>query len=540
MKVKLLGAAQTVTGSCYIVETEKSRFAIDCGMHQGGEGIEKRNFNVADYSAKDLDFVLLTHAHIDHSGLLPKLVKDGFSGNVYCTKPTKALLGLMLLDSAHIQEMEADWASRKNIRQGGKPVEPLYTAEDAEESTKLLKEVEYNKAFNPSEDVRIVYQDAGHIIGSAFLEVEITETEGLTRLIFSGDLGRPNSLLMPDPSSPAIKADYLFLESTYGDRNHKDEQTSLDELAAVITKSVQAGEKTIIPAFAVERTQEIIYCLYLLKKQGKIASNIPIYVDSPLAVRATKVFREFPEYLDPHLTALLSNGDSPFDMPNLRYLIDAKESQALNEDKGPGIIISSSGMCNAGRIKHHLRHHLWRPGAQIVFTGYQGVGTPGRKLVDGAKQIKILNELIEVRAGINTIGGFSGHAGQSQILDWVSNFVHDKLHVVLVHGEEKAQNKLAELLKEKFGVQITIPSYMDQLALTPGLESSKQVPLEVIHPAAQPSINWNILILDTESKIAMLKQNLEQIAKRPWAEQVDMRQQLLTLNRDLLHLLSQV
>ena len=540
MKVKLLGAAQTVTGSCYIIETENSRFAIDCGMHQGSEGFEKRNFNAVEYNAKDLDFVLLTHAHIDHSGLLPKLVKDGFSGSVYCTKPTKALLGLMLLDSAHIQEMEADWATRKNIRQGGKPVEPLYTSADAELSTKLLKEVEYNNSFNPSADVRISYKDAGHIIGSAFLEVEVTEASGVTRLIFSGDLGRAGSLLMEDPSFPKIEADYLFLESTYGDRNHKNADSSLQELADVIAKSVKAGEKTIMPAFAVERTQELIYCLYLLQKQGKLSPDLPIYVDSPLAVRATKVFREYPEYLDKSFAHLAANGGSPFDMPNLRYLLDAKDSQALNESQGPGIIISSSGMCNAGRIKHHLRHHLWREGAQIVFTGYQAVGTPGRKLVDGAKQIKILGDLIEVRAEVSTIGGFSGHAGQSQLLDWVSNFVHPKLHVILVHGEEKAQTKLAELLTERFAVRLTVPNYMDQLSLTPGLESSKVQALEVIHPDLQPSINWNILILDTESKIAMLRKNLEQIGKKPWPEQVDMRQQLLTLNRDLLHLLSQV
>ena len=539
MKVQLLGAAQAVTGSCYIIEANNARFAVDCGMHQGNAGIEKRNLNSSVYRAGAIDFILLTHAHIDHSGLLPRLAKEGFSGPVYCTEPTKALLGLMLLDSAHIQEMEAEWASRKRLRQGGKPVEPLYTTTDAEQSAKLFHAVTYNVTFEPAPGIRVTYQDAGHIIGSAFLEIEVTEADGVTRLIFSGDLGRPNSLLMNDPSQPGIKADYLFLESTYGDRDHKDEGTSLQELGDVIAKSFAAGEKTIIPAFAVERTQEIIYSLHLLHKQGKLPEGIPIFVDSPLAVRATKVFREYPEYLDVTSRTLMANGDSPFDVPNLKYVVDAKESKEINDKPGAGIIISASGMCNAGRIKHHLRHNLWRPGAQIVFTGYQGVGTPGRKLVDGAKQINILGDLIEVKADINTIGGFSGHAGQSQILNWVSHFVHPHLHVILVHGEERAQTPLSNLLKEKFNLSVIIPDYLEELSLAPGRVPAKSVPVEVAQQAQQ-KINWNILVQDTEAKVAQLRQSLPQVAERQWAEQVDLREQLLTLNRDLLHLLSQM
>ena len=300
MKVQLLGAAQTVTGSCYIIEANQVRFAIDCGLHQGNAEIEKRNVNTALYRADAWDFVLLTHAHIDHSGLLPRMVKEKFSGPVYCTEPTMDLISIMLQDSAHIQEMEAEWANRKRARYGnGTPVEPLYTVEDALAITRQLKSTRYNEVFEPAPGVRVRYRDAGHILGSSFLELEITEDGNLTRLVFSGDLGRPNALLMNDPSQPTMPVDYLFMESTYGDRNHKNEGTSRDELAAAIAHATKQGGKTIIPAFAVERTQEILYTLFLLYKENKLPAGIPIYVDSPLAIKATEIFRKHHAFLDP-------------------------------------------------------------------------------------------------------------------------------------------------------------------------------------------------------------------------------------------------
>ena len=536
MKVQLLGAAQTVTGSCYVIEANKVRFAIDCGMHQGNAEIEKRNLHTAAYKASELDFILLTHAHIDHSGLLPRMAKENFTGPVYCTDPTRDLIGIMLLDSAHIQEMEAEWANRKRARRGGHPIDPLYTREDAEKVTGQIKGLSYNAPFEPAPGVRVTYRDAGHILGSSFLELEITEAEGVTRLIFSGDLGRPNALLVDDAATPKMHADYLFLESTYGDRNHKDESSSRDELAKAIEYSYSRGEKTIIPAFAVERTQELIYSLFLLHKEGKLPKGIPIYVDSPLAIKATQIFRKYPTYFDRETIALMEKGEDPLTLPNLKYTPEVKESQAINAHKGPGIVISASGMCNAGRIKHHLRHNLWRPGASIVFCGYQAVGTPGRKIVDGAKSINILGDEVVISAKIFTIGGFSGHAGQSQILDWVSHFTHPELRVFLMHGEGEAQNTLAKLLHERFKVTVNIPEYMEELILAPGKELLVQVNAQLL----PKKVNWDMLLADTQAKMEQLRAGMAGAANRPWAEQVELQEQVLDLNRRLLQIASQM
>ncbi len=536
MKVQLLGAAKTVTGSCYLVETNTARFTVDCGMHQGNAEIEKRNLDTRAYEAAKLDFVLMTHAHIDHSGLLPRIVKDGFSGPIYCTEPTKDLLGIMLLDSAHIQESEAEWQSKKNSRLGRKGVDPIYTTEDAQKAVTHLRPVTYGVPFEPAPGIRVTYRDAGHILGSAFLELEVSEAEGVTRLIFSGDLGRPNALLMDDPDSPLLRADYLFMESTYGDRDHKNEGSSRDELAEAIMYSYKHGEKTIIPAFAVERTQEIIYSLFLLRREKKIPQDLPIYVDSPLAIKATKIFRSHPTYFDRETIAYIENGEDPLDLPNLRYTESVAQSQAINETPGPAVVISASGMCNAGRIKHHLRHNLWKPGASVVFAGYQAVGTPGRKVVDGAKSINILGEDVAVAARIFTIGGFSGHAGQSQILDWVKAFAREDLKVFLVHGEEKAISTLSGLLHERFGLSVTVPSYREELMLVPG----KEVLVQVDAGALPRRIKWDMLMADTREKLAQLEQSLPALAAKDWEMQTEVREHWLEVNSRITRLLSEL
>ncbi len=537
MKIQFLGAAQTVTGSCHMLEVNGKRFAVDCGMHQGGSGIESRNENLSAYRPEEIDFFLITHAHIDHTGLLPLMVKHGFKGEIYCTVPTVDLLEIMLQDSAHIQEMEASFKNTKSSRKGGELVEPLYTQEDALAALKYLRGIEYDREFEPAPGIKVRFRDAGHILGSSFLEMQILEQgkDKPVRFVFSGDLGRPNSLLMSDPDIPA-ETDYLFVESTYGNRNHKDEGSTLDELAQAIAYSCKYREKIIIPAFALERTQAILYSLNQLRKQGRLP-DIPVFLDSPLAIRTTEIFRKYPEYQDEETQALIAAGDDPLDLPNLRYALSTAESQSINDFSGSAIVISASGMANAGRVRHHLKHNLWRAGASIVFVGYQAMGTPGRKIVDGAKSIRILGEDIAVNAKIWTIGGFSSHAGQSEIIDWVGKFVKPHTKVFLIHGEEDAQQDLAALIKQKFEVEIFIPEYLEEeiLEVTGGLAVESR-------PAAAVAqrVDWDFLLADTESKVAMLRKKIEEVSGRPWLEQADARDRIVELNGELLTLLSQL
>ncbi|MBP3730081.1 MAG: MBL fold metallo-hydrolase, partial [Mailhella sp.] len=355
MKITFYGAAQTVTGSCYVIETGKTRFAVDCGMFQGNDALEERNYEIDNCRPQELDFVLLTHAHIDHSGLLPRIVRDGFKGGIYCTKPTADLAALMLEDSAHIQETEQEWKSRHNKRKGQADSQTdmaLYSIEDAKKTADFLSPVTFGSSVTPAEGISVIFRHAGHILGAAMLDITITEQGKSTRLLFSGDLGRPGALLLPDAEHPDAP-DWLFVESTYGDRDHKGENDTLQELAEAINYSHSHGQKTIIPAFAVERTQEILYSIILLKKKGMIAEDIPVFVDSPMAAKATQVFVKYADHLSvPDITL------DDIQRPGFKitYTKDVQESQALNNSSGPAIILSASGMCNAGRIRHHLRH----------------------------------------------------------------------------------------------------------------------------------------------------------------------------------------
>ena len=537
VNVEFLGAAQTVTGSCTVLSVNGRRFAVDCGMHQGNKAIEARNWETKLYSPADLDFILITHAHLDHTGLLPRMVKEGFKGRIYCTPPTADFLGLMLQDSAHIQEVEASYQSVLRSRKGKKPVEPLYNQEDALNTLPFVHAVEYNQPFDPMPGVTVNYRDAGHILGSAFLEIKINHDNGKAlRLIFSGDLGRPGALLLRDPEEPAT-ADYLFLESTYGDRDHKDEGNSLDELAEAINYSYKNGQKVIIPAFALERTQEVLYCLNELNKSGKLPKDIPIYLDSPLAIKVTEVFSRHVRYMDEEVREVLEDRGSLKGL-NLRFTPSKEESQAINADTGSAIIISASGMCNAGRVKHHLKHNLWKPGAAVVFVGYQAMGTPGRLLVDGATSIRLYNEDVLVKAKIFTIGGFSGHAGQSQILAWVKEFADKRMQVVLLHGEEKAQETLKGLLAQRMGLNVHIPQYLEEMTLEPGLEPVTTLLPEAV--AMQPRVDWDFLLQETDTKMAQLKERLANIRSRPWVDQQSAKEKLLELHSDLLSLMAQL
>ena len=540
MKIQFLGAAQTVTGSCFVLEACGTRFAVDCGMYQGNSELEARNSETEAYRPGDLAFILLTHAHIDHSGLLPRIVGDGFKGPIYCTPPTADLVALMLEDSAHIQETEAAWKKKKLARHSGKTdqstdIEPLYTTEDAQQAASQCSPVNYGQSFTPHPGIRVTYHDAGHILGSAMMEIEITEEGKTTKLLFSGDLGRPGTLLMHDPAIPTAAVDYLFMESTYGNRDHKNEDATLDELAEAIAYSYKNKDKVIIPAFAVGRTQEILYCLSLLYRQKRLPADMPVYVDSPLAIRATEIFQKYKDILDtPELAAFINHTEEL--LPNIHFTLTAEESQALNTQAGPGIIISASGMCNAGRIRHHLRHNAWRPTVSIVFVGYQGVGTPGRRIVDGAKSLRLFNEDVAIAARIFTIGGFSAHAGQTQMLEWIGHLTHPNLQIVLIHGEETAQTAFRDKIVERYGVPVSIPGYMEEMALRPGGQTAGVQVLAAAKPS--PRVNWNILLQDTEAKMEQIKRMLAEAQNRPWAEQVELRDRLLELNKDMLSLLT--
>jgi metallo-beta-lactamase family protein len=522
MKVKFLGAARTVTGSCFVIETETARLAIDCGMHQGSEAIEKRNLEVAPYDPAGIDFFIITHAHIDHSGLLPRIQQHGFQGAIYTTEPTAELLKILLLDSAHIQEVEAAGKNKRLQRTGLKAnAAALYTKADAEAVTPLIKTRKYDEMFSPAKGIQVRFLDAGHILGAAIVELLIEENGATTKLVFTGDIGRPHQLLMKEPTT-VQQADFLFMESTYGNRNHKGEQESLEELAEAIAYSYKNGEKVIIPAFAVERTQEIIYSLHLLLNAGKLPRDMPVYLDSPLAIKATDIFRRYSAYLDEETQNLLKNGQDPLRLPNLKMSLSTEESIRINETREPAIVISASGMCNAGRIKHHLRHNLWRPGASVVFVGFQAQGTPGRKIVDGTKKIRINNEEIAVAAKIFTINGFSAHAGQDQLLEWLQDFQSKAMQVFLIHGEFSAQEHLASLIREKFGLSVKIPEYLEEIVLKPG------VPIEEIIPPAgvAPETKLPLLLADLKARLDEAGKNLSTLSTEQQSKMAELLRQV--------------
>ncbi|KGG80423.1 metallo-beta-lactamase [Caloranaerobacter azorensis H53214] len=460
MKIHFYGAAEVVTGSNHLITTDKYKILIDCGMFQGSEELEKLNFKDFEYNPSEIDFVLLSHAHIDHSGRIPKLVKEGFKGKIICTKATYDLCKIMLLDSGHIQESDTKWLNRKRIRAGKTPVNPLYTAEDANISLNYFKPVLYNQKINLNEDIQVRFRDAGHLLGSSIIELWITENNKTIKIVYSGDLGMKNKPILRDPEL-IEEADYLIIESTYGDRLHESVAERTNKLIEIIDKTVTRGGTVIIPSFAVGRTQELIYELNNYYENLDVIETykkIPIYIDSPMAVSATQVFKDNPYCFDDEAKKLILNGDNPFEFENLHFVNDQKESMRLNEYNYPKVIISASGMCTAGRIRHHLKHNLWKKENSVIFVGYQAEGTLGRMLKDGVKKVKILGEEISVLAEIYSIEGFSGHADQKGLMDWLKGFKKFPEKVFVVHGEEQSAKKLAELIKETYKVDTIIPN----------------------------------------------------------------------------------
>jgi len=522
MKLSFLGAAKMVTGSSYLLEVGTQKILIDCGMFQGSKAITVNNSREFLYDPTAIDCVLLTHAHIDHSGLLPKLCKSGFKGMIYATKVTNELCGIMLPDSAHIQEFDAEIANRKGKRAGKKLVEPLYSIDDARVCLTHFSPVDYDAVLILSPSVKVCFRDAGHILGSAMIEVWVTEQGKTSKLLFSGDLGQPNQPIIKDPTL-IDEADYIIVESTYGNRLH-EEYDKEEKLASIINASVARGGNIIIPSFAVGRTQTMLYYLHNLLKTGRIP-DMPVIIDSPLAISATDIFlHNNQDYDTEAMEMLYKDHDNPLLMPQLRFTKTAEESRALNDMKDPAIIISASGMCDAGRILHHLKHNLWRSEASVLFIGYQAQGSLGRRLVEGAKKVKVLGEEISVKANIYNLDGFSAHADQKQLLTWLSYFKTKAANIFLVHGESEASETFAQLIKEKMTVSTYIPSLGDVATLT-GREWQVEK-AEVANPAVKQLHDY-LDVLDREyieqrkkleqlggadnHKIAEILRNLEKV-----------------------------
>ncbi len=465
MKITFWGAAHEVTGSCTLVEIGDTKFLVDCGMEQGVDIYENGEIPV---SPAAIDFVLLTHAHIDHSGKLPLLCVGGFRGKIYSTAATAKLCGIMLIDSAHIQEMEAEWKNRKSKRSGGIVYTPMYTTEDAEKCMDHFTSCPYNEIVPISDSISVRFIDAGHLLGSA--SIEITLTEGIEKrvLLFSGDVGNIDRPLIRDPQKPT-KADYVVIESTYGNRLHGIRADYTAQLTKIIYRTFERGGNVVIPSFAVGRTQELLYLIREIKEKGLLGKfgNFPVWVDSPLAVEATEIYGEdMLDYCDDNTRRLIHAGIDPIKFPNLKLSITTEDSVAINADPTPKVILSASGMCEAGRIRHHLKHNLWREESTILFVGYQAEGTLGRALLEGAHTVKLFGEEIAVRAEITKMDGISGHADMNMLLDWLDN-IEDRPEMVFVnHGHDTVCDEFAQTIVHRLAIPATAPYNGAQYDLT--------------------------------------------------------------------------
>lgn len=449
MILRFLGAAHEVTGSCFYLEASGRHILIDCGMEQGPDEYENQELPVP---ASVVDAVLLTHAHIDHSGRLPLLYRRGFRGKIHSTGATRDLCDIMLRDSAHIQMFEAEWRNRKAKRSGQDLFEPMYEMQDAEGTMECFVSHPYDERFTLSDGIEVRFVDAGHLLGSASIEVWVTESDVTQKLVFSGDIGNTNQPLIRDPQY-LQQADYVVMESTYGDRLHAGEKDGYEQrLAAIIQRTFDRGGNVVIPSFAVGRTQELLYFLRHIKEQGLVQGHegFPVYVDSPLAVEATHIFNEDTAgYFDDEAMALIRNGINPISFPELQTAVHVAESKAINEDRRCKVILSASGMCEAGRIKHHLKHNLWRPESTVVFVGYQAQGTLGRALLNGAQHVRLFGEEIQVKAQIVQFEGISGHADQEGLLTWIDHFEKKPKAVFIVHGNDAVCTSFAQLVQER-------------------------------------------------------------------------------------------
>lgn len=469
MKLTFYGAAETVTGSQYLLETSQGKMLIDCGMFQGNKELRDRNYLDFEYNPQDISCVIVTHAHIDHSGLLPKLVKHGFNGKIFVARPTEELLEILLKDSAHIEEMDIKRENKWLKRNGQKERKPLFTTEDAEKTLKMIETVEYHEEFSPLSNIKAQYKDAGHIMGSGFVELEIEENNITKKIIFSGDIGRSFQAFIRNPEV-SQKADLILIESTYGNRNHKSDSDTANELVSILKQIVQSKGTLIIPSFAVGRTQEMIYQFFELSLRNNIPP-IKIYIDSPMGDKVTQVYSQNKDLYDKKTLEYLKNGKTPIDLSLFKFTKSVDDSKKLNNTPGPKVIISASGMCEGGRVVHHLKHNLWKPNTHILFVGYQARGTIGRRIIEGAKRVKILGDSINVNAQIHTVGNLSAHADKDGLLSWLHFYQKSNPQIFVVHGESDVCPIFADTIANKYGFVSYVPKWRDTATINLKKES---------------------------------------------------------------------
>lgn len=542
MKITFLGATKMVTGSNFLVEGAGKKFLVDCGMYQGGDRDEMQNHEPFAYDVNEIDFMLLTHAHIDHSGRIPKLYKEGYRNPVITTKATRDLCSIMLPDSGHIQEQEIEWRNRKRKREGKEPLPPLYTAQDGIDTMEIFKPVNYDEIIEIDPNIYVRFNDAGHMLGSAIIEIWVKEDGKETKAVFTGDLGNNDIPLLSSPTMIET-ADYLVMESTYGGRLHMRNDDKANLFLNIVSETLDKGGTVVIPSFAVGRTQEILYELNNLKdaqegedfkKKYATLMKAPVYVDSPLAISATEIFKENANLFDEETQAVIESGDNPLEFPGLQFTRTADESKALNEKNESSIIISASGMCEVGRIKHHLKHHLWDPNSTILFVGYQAPGTLGRRIVDGEKRVKIFGEEIAVNARIEYIEGYSGHADQEWLMNFVYSFITKPKHIFLVHGEPTGQEILKSKIVDEIGLPVTIPEYGQTYTLDENLTMEQTV------APITPQMNVRRDVMD---KIRLLKNELndmETIVKEDYLAKKDNEEEISLLKLRLKEIEDQI
>jgi len=466
IQLQFLGAAQNVTGSSYLLEVDSSKILIDCGLYQERE-FRSRNWNPFPTSPKGIDAVLLTHAHLDHCGLLPKLTREGFTGKIICTQPTEEIAKIVLSDSARIQEEDAHFKQRRHKREGRKgpyPEQALYDRRDAEKVFSLFESVDYEEPVALSSTINVTFHDAGHILGSSMIKVKVVSDKRQRTILFSGDVGRWNKPIIRDPSL-IEEADYILGESTYGDRLHEDPSDIKGKLCEIINCTVEKGGNVIIPSFAIERTQELMYHLSELLHEDRIP-HLLAFVDSPMAINVTEVFKHHRKYFDKEMLRLIDNNKSPLHFPSLIPTRRVSESKAINRIKGSCIIVAGSGMCTGGRIKYHLVNNISRPESTVLFIGYQARGTLGREIVEGAEKVRIHGQIRPVKASIRRINGFSAHADQSELLRWFSGFRAQPKQLFVVHGEQKVTELFAGVVQKNYNWNVSVPQYLDKVTLS--------------------------------------------------------------------------